>query len=289
MVQVARLAPKILGEATPLVVDFLQTQRHPDGGFRDRAGQSDPYYTVFGIESLLALQQPLPTEELRRYARSFDDGRQLDLIQIACLARIWSALPAVLQVECPRNTLLAGLESHRTHDGGFGTQPGMKHGSMYGTFMSVGAYQDLRDDIPQTSRLLDFVDSLAGSQGAYRQSQDLPVELVPATAGAVALLRHFGQRPVAASTGQWMLSCFDPQGGFRAAPHVPMPDLLSTATALHALTAMKIDLGERRESCLDFVDSLWTNRGGFFGHWDDSHVDCEYTYYALLALGHLSL
>ena len=44
-----------------------------------------------------------------------------------------------------------------------------------------------------------------------------------------------------------------------------------------------------REPCLDFVDSLWTNRGGFFGTWADDTVDCEYTYYALLALGHLSL
>ena len=44
-----------------------------------------------------------------------------------------------------------------------------------------------------------------------------------------------------------------------------------------------------REPCLDFVDSLWTNRGGFFGTWADDAVDCEYTYYALLALGHLSL
>ena len=44
-----------------------------------------------------------------------------------------------------------------------------------------------------------------------------------------------------------------------------------------------------REPCLDFVDSLWTNRGGFFGTWADDAADCEYTYYALLALGHLSL
>ena len=43
------------------------------------------------------------------------------------------------------------------------------------------------------------------------------------------------------------------------------------------------------ETCLDFIDTLWTARGGFFGHWEDTHLDCEYTYYALLALGHLSL
>jgi hypothetical protein len=64
---------------------------------------------------------------------------------------------------------------------------------------------------------------------------------------------------------------------------------LSTATALHALSALHVPLAGLRDPCLDFVDSLWTNRGGFFGTWADDAVDCEYTFYALLALGHLSL
>src|SRR5690348_15058675 len=103
------------------------------------------------------------------------------------------------------------------------------------------------------------------------------------------LLRHLGDPSIDPAIGRWFLSCFDEQGGFRPAPAAPVPDLLSTATALHALASLKVDLGERKELCLDFVDTLWTNRGGFYGHWDDSHADCEYTYYALLALGHLSL
>ena len=41
--------------------------------------------------------------------------------------------------------------------------------------------------------------------------------------------------------------------------------------------------------CLDFVDSLWTNEGSFHGNWADDHLDCEYTCYGLLTLGHLSL
>ena len=64
---------------------------------------------------------------------------------------------------------------------------------------------------------------------------------------------------------------------------------LSTATALHALSALHLPIAGLRDPCLDFVDSLWTNRGGFFGTWADDALDCEYTYYGLLALGHLSL
>jgi len=44
-----------------------------------------------------------------------------------------------------------------------------------------------------------------------------------------------------------------------------------------------------REPCLDFIDSLWVNRGGFYGTWDDDALDTEYTYYGLLALGHLAV
>ena len=44
-----------------------------------------------------------------------------------------------------------------------------------------------------------------------------------------------------------------------------------------------------REKCLDFIDTLWMNEGGFCGSWLDQALDCEYTYYGLLALGHLSL
>jgi hypothetical protein len=289
MLQVARLAPNVLGDATPLVVEFLQSQRHPAGGFVNRSGLSDLYYTVFGIDGLVALQQPLPVEELHRYVTAFGNGDELDFIHLTCLARCWSVLPAEMHGEMPVRALLSRLETYRTPDGGYDTLPGKLRGSLYGTFMAFGAYQDLRQPIPNPNRLAEFIRGLRDPCGAFRQSLALPVALVPATAGAVALLRQLGEESLDPDIGRWFLSCFDEQGGFRPAPAAPVPDLLSTATALHALAALKIDLGARKELCLDFIDTLWTNRGGFYGHWEDSHVDCEYTYYALLSLGHLSL
>ena len=78
-----------------------------------------------------------------------------------------------------------------------------------------------------------------------------------------------------------------------ALPDAPIPDLLSTATALHALSTLGLSIqdtdagGARRELALDFVDSLWSGRS-FYGHWEDDVLDCEYAFYALLALGHLA-
>ena len=55
MLQVARLAPKLLGDAAESVTTFLRSKLNDDGGFADRSGASDLYYTVFGVESLFAL------------------------------------------------------------------------------------------------------------------------------------------------------------------------------------------------------------------------------------------
>ena len=78
MLQVARLGPSLLGESSALVGKFVHGQWNADGGVRDRAGVSDLYYTVFGLESLRALQLPIP-ETVRQFLRSYADGAALDV------------------------------------------------------------------------------------------------------------------------------------------------------------------------------------------------------------------
>ncbi|HEX3869176.1 MAG TPA: prenyltransferase/squalene oxidase repeat-containing protein, partial [Pirellulales bacterium] len=84
MLQVARLAPKLLGESTGLVADFLRSQLNDDGGFACRDGSSDLYYTVFGLEGLLALQADVPASQVAAYLRSFGNGDDLDFVHLAC-------------------------------------------------------------------------------------------------------------------------------------------------------------------------------------------------------------
>jgi len=96
--------------------------------------------------------------------------------------------------------------------------------------------------------------------------------------------------PINDEVGKWLRDQLHPQGGFVAVPGAPMPDLLTTATALHALAALEVRLTEEQtDCCLDFIDTLWDATGGFHGNWSDDYLDCEYTFYGLLALGHLSL
>lgn len=287
MLQVARRAPRLLGESADLVRRFLHSQINADGGFRDRAGTSDVYYTVFGLQGLTALDAGVPLTAVTGYLTSLGTGERLDLVHTACLARCWATLPPAEKSETPRDKLLRHVATFRSADGAYDIEPGSTHGTLYGCFVALGAYEDLDASLPEPAAVLACVERLRAGDGGYANGDGLPLGLAPSTAAAIALLRSLGQ-PVPPELGPWLLARHHTEGGFFATPAAPLPDLLSTATALHALNSLGTELDSLREPCLDFINSLWTNRGGFYGSWTDDAVDCEYTYYALLALGHLS-
>ena len=287
MLQVARLAPRSLGESAALVAGFLRGSVNADGGFRDRAGDSDLYYTVFGLEGLVAVSEPLP-DAAAPYLERFGDGGGLDFVHLTCLARAWATLcrngaPVEL-----RDPLAARIEAFRTADGGFNVSPGAAEGSAYACFLAIGALQDLRQPIANGEGILECLKEVRAGDGGYANHRGAGEGSTPATAAAVLVQRHLDHTPDDRAAA-WLLARAHADGGFLAAPRAPLPDLLSTATALHALSAMHVETGGLRERCLDFVDSLWTSTGGFYGTWADDVLDCEYTYYGLLALGHLSL
>ncbi|MEM7231178.1 MAG: prenyltransferase/squalene oxidase repeat-containing protein [Planctomycetota bacterium] len=287
--QVARLAPRQLRDASDLVAEFLRSQISDDGGgFIGRDGKPDLYYTVFGIDALMALQHDVPKGLLRPFVSSFGDGEGLDLIHVGCLARCYSALEDKLDPTL-RSTIADRLESFRSDDGAYHNEPGSERGTVYGCFVALGAYQDLGLPLPSVPTVHEFIRSVQTSDGGYANEHGLKIGATPPTAAAVSLLRNLELAPSPAA-GDFLLKRFNPQGGgFFAVPGAPMPDLLSTATCLHALAGLERSAVSVREACLDFIDTLWSSSGSFFGHWADEHLDSEYTYYGLLALGHLSV
>jgi hypothetical protein len=287
MLQVARLAPQQLGESRDLVAAFFDERLNPDGGFQDRAGRSDLYYTVFGLEGLIALQAALPVDRARAFLRTFGDGAGLDFVHLACLARAWAAI-APRRDGVPSRALLDRLETFRSADGGYAHVPGAAHGTIYAAFLALGASQDLGAEPGDPQRLAASILALRSGDGAFGNRPGDARGVTTVTAAAVALLRHL-DAPIDPHLRVWLLDRCHASGGFLATPSAPIPDLLSTATALHALSALGAPLAGLRDACLDFTDSLWTNRGGFYGSWADDALDCEYTYYGLLALGHLSI
>jgi hypothetical protein len=267
MLQVARLAPNLLQEAAEPVALFLNEQFNEDGGARDRAGKSDLYYTVFALEGLIALRKDLPVDMVRRYLESFTDGEGLDFVHLTCLARCWAALGPTAVGGRRAPMIFQRLEKAGKD-------------SLYHLFLKLGALEDLGMKFAEPEKIAADVAKKQSPDGSFGGT-------TPTTAAAIATIHHLGGE-VPQSAVDWLLARARPAGGFLPAPDSPVPDLLSTATALHALAAAHASIGALKDPMLDFVDTLWTGKG-FCGSWADDVVDSEYTYYALLALGHLSL
>ena len=93
MLKAVGRARNLLGDSAELVVNFFRRQINPDGGFKNRFGQSDLYYTVFGIEGLLALGEvadskgDVPQKQIISFLQRFRNCTSLDLVHLACLAR----------------------------------------------------------------------------------------------------------------------------------------------------------------------------------------------------------
>ncbi len=289
LLQVARLAPRLLADSTELVREFYRRQFTADGAACDRGGRPDLYYTIFALAGAQALDVALPTDPTRAWLASHGAGDGLDFVHLGALARCWAALGREHMPPGLDEKLLERIEAHRKPDGGYEGDPKLTHGTAYGAFVALGAYQDLDRTPPRVVDLVRSLKRLETPDGAWSNAPGLPTGALNATAGAVTLIRHFGF-PVNAEVARWLLAQQHSDGGFLAVPGAPLPDLLSTATALHALACLEHRIPSRvHERCLDFVDTLWTAEGGFHGHWADDHLDAEYTFYGLLALGHLSL
>jgi prenyltransferase beta subunit len=279
----------LLGDSTELVRDFFRRQLSPAGAGLDRAGRPDLYYTIFALAGLQAMDDPVPRDSVEAFLRTHGEGAALDFVHLSALARCWAVVGQERMPHALGSAILERIETFRKPDGGYEGNANLAHGTAYGAFVALGAYEDLGQTPPHSLKLIQSLKRLETPDGGWSNVPGAKIGATNATAGAVTLIRHLGF-PVNERVADWLLAQAHPQGGFLAVPGAPMPDLLSTATTLHALAAMERRLPSQiHERCLDLLDSLWDARGGFHGHWADDHLDAEYTFYALLALGHLSL
>lgn len=308
MLRAAARAQRLRPDAAGRIVPFLQSRATSDGGFAGRGDASDLYYAVFGLQSLAALGEALPSAAAEpadgaqrpagraagyarptvvRYLRTFADGASLDLVHLACLARCWALLGDNDPPPDVRAAILKRLEASRSPDGGYHATRGADRGTVYAAFLALGAYQDFDVPLPEPDGLVRSVRSLHIDGGGYANTPGMPEGSSPATSAAIVLLSELRER-IEPDATRWLAAQRRADGGWAPMPAAPIADLLSTATALHALAVAGAPLDEARGTCRQFVESLWSDEGGFRGHWLDDHLDCEYTFYGLLALGHLA-
>jgi hypothetical protein len=287
MLDLAALAGPELHEGVDEVSAFVRSRMLPTGAFRGRGEAGDIYYTVFGMDCMLALGATLDPAQLIAYLSSFGGGSRLDLMHLGCLARCWSRMGLEGLPVHDAERILAGVESYRSKDGGYHIEPGAEHGSIYGCFMAYAAYQDMGVEVPDVNGIADSIDALRMADGLYASERALQKATTNAAVGALLMLERLG-RPVSGHVAEWLMDQCHAKGGFVAAPGVPIPDLVSTATALFALRKSGVDLTSVQARCVTFLGSVWDDTGGFAGNWMDEIADCEYTFYALLSLGCLA-
>jgi prenyltransferase beta subunit len=299
MLRAARRASETLGEAASLVRAFVASQRDPDGGYRNRDGKPDLYYTVFGLTAAWALD-PATVHSPDRLPTAFlPPPADLSLVNLASLARCL-ALTQHSDLGLQR-ALRERLDAFRAADGAFAAKCGAARGTIYGTFLALGVAEDLvfatapstEAQLSDLGRLADAIFALQLPDGSFANDHSIGVSTIPTTAAAVAILDRVGvPLPQAGRTAEWLVHqaiTTDLATGWPAAPGAPMPDLLSTAVALDALVRLKVALPQKMLAGIeDFVDSLWSSDGthaGFCGTWTDDVLDVEYTCYGLVVLG----
>jgi hypothetical protein len=281
----AKAKNKLNDEACESIMEFINSMQNPDGGFRGRNNaESDLYYSVFATLSSLSLTGDVPAG-IPDYSLSFKNPKELDLIHLCSLIRLLAAC----QNTNNGSELLGLIESYRSSDGGYNhISKEATKSTPYGAFLAFSAYNDMEKDIPKSYKLLSSIYRNKTPDGGFSNIPDSGKGTTNATAAALTILPGSLQKFVQKKNADFLLSMAFPKGGFRATKEAPIPDVLSTATALYALRKINYEIPEDlRENTFEMIEDHWNESGGFVGNCGETVADCEYTFYALLAMGSL--
>ena len=279
----AKAKNKLSDDACESITEFINSMQNPDGGFRGRNNaQSDIYYAVFATLSSIALTGSVP-DGLPAYSLSFKNPQELDLIHLCSLIRLFAAC----QNTENGSELLGLIESYRSNDGGYNhIKREAKESTPYGVFLAFSAYNDMGKKIPKIYKLLPSIYRCKTPDGGFSNTPDSGKGSTNATAAALTILSGNLQNFLLKKNAKFLLSMSFTQGGFKATKEAPIPDILSTATALFALNKINYKIPEDlREKTFEMIEDHWGESGGFLGNLGETVADCEYTFYALLAMG----
>ncbi len=286
------------------VLQFVLSQQNPDGGFQDRGGRSDLYYSLFGWMMLKAAEGKEQRAESKGQRANIDrrpetgDRKTEFGMPLAELVegRISSQLLFKQYISAQSTSDVPGFIERCCL---VLLQKDLKVGgiSRWKSLWSLGrSFWKERYSINLSYRgfvlflTLDAVLPFSGilKRAAKRMLLQTNVdENSPCSevAAKVFLLKMMNQE---GSKDQELLSAFTCEsGGFNAFQHLQHADMLSTAVSLFALNFAGSDLRLIRPSCLDFIQENYAD-GAFLSGDGDMTKDLEYTFYGLLALGVLA-
>jgi len=248
------------------------------GGFRGRRGGADIYYTGFAVRALHALDGLQGTSAP---ILSYLTGAKCEGI-IDELNRL-SALMLLNGTPSDSHKVCELIERFRTPDGGYGKRIGDQSGSTYHTFLAVVCRDLVGCELRGSEKLKRFVALRIRDDGGFSEHHAATHSNTNATAAGLLLLEllNMADRALLENATEYLLSAQDDSGGWLSTRRAPVPDLLSTYTALVSLenvgTLPQRTLGKG----LSFALACERREGGFSAGTWDTDVDVEYTYYGL--------
>jgi prenyltransferase beta subunit len=242
---------------------FLIKQQTPSGGFADRGGKCDLYYTLFGyfVAEAIGLQEVIPS--LKKYIRNIVLSDDLKGVHLNCAIILYVKLFGVKSLPIDLQKKLASEIKQNEPQHVF-----------YSLFLDLltSFYTDEYFHLYQLQKALT----------KNRSTSELPC---PVTSAFLIIQASFGKQTdeLISSLHQFYRN----DGSYAAVKLAQKGDLLSTGVALYALKFVNEDLRIIKPDCLNYIDSLYTD-GGFCATVLDPGPDVEYTFYGLLALGALA-
>lgn len=270
---------------------YLREAQQPDGGFAGREGESDLYYSSFGLRGLSLLGQLYgpPAERAAQFLRSRLSRYEtvIDLVSLvygASLLKISAGID-VLDFAPPEwHARVARMFAQlRRPDGGYSKTVEGHASSTYHSFLVLLCLQLLERPVPNPRSLVEFLLSQRGDDGGFREirvSKRSGANPTAAAVGALQILEAVS-REVRQGAIAFLAALQTEEGGLRANTRIPIADLLSTMTGVLTLADLSgLDHLDTR-AVAGFVNCLELPDGGFrAAAWDDT-PDVEYTFYGL--------
>jgi prenyltransferase beta subunit len=236
------------------IKSYIKGQQTTMGGFADRGGNCDLYYSLFGFYIAEALEIGEVKPALKVYLKNVIETEKLSGIYLKCAV--------ILYVKLFGNSTLPPI-----------LRKSENMAAQYSDFINLLANYYSEDYI---SLLL-----ISRRMKKIKLSTGMPCSVM---AASLILQNSIGKQ--SEEPWQWMSSYYK-NGCFSAFSKTAHGDLLSTGVALYAMRFADSNLSIIKPDCLTYIDSLYSD-GGFCATAFDPGADMEYTFYGLLALGSLS-
>lgn len=245
------------------IKSFIQSQQNQNGGFMDRAGQTDLYYSLFGLWLSLAIEHVDLQNGLKEFIKRKQVSESKSPVEDLALLLIKSELDPNM----PKQSVFSIIKII--------SRKGRLIEFSYQFFL----ISLVIDACGKNKKLFYFFARIWLS--LYKPKGNIPCSL---TAALVFARKILGLNTKNMSTKLLVFS--SKKSGFRAFESMENSDLLSSGVALFVLKETGFDLRMLAPGCLDFVESNYSE-GAFLSGDGDLTKDLEYTFYGLLALGSL--